>query len=45
MTDSVKDEVFKLALELENKIIKKETDYKIAYLTFDDGPYYSTNDF
>ena len=34
MTDSVKDEVFKLALELENKIIKKETDYKIAYLTF-----------
>ena len=31
--------------ELENKIIKKETDYKIAYLTFDDGPYYSTNDF
>ena len=28
---------------LEQKIIKKETNYKIAYLTFDDGPYYNTH--
>lgn len=38
-----KEEVFKLAKELENKIINNETNYKIAYITFDDGPYYSTN--
>lgn len=40
-----KNEVFKLAKELEQKIIKNESDKKIAYLTFDDGPYYATNDF
>jgi peptidoglycan/xylan/chitin deacetylase (PgdA/CDA1 family) len=34
--------VFKLASELEHKIKNKETDKKIAYLTFDDGPYYNT---
>ncbi len=34
--------VFKLASELEQKIQKKETNKKIAYLTFDDGPYYNT---
>ena len=39
-----KEEVFKLALEVENKINNKDSNYKIAYLTFDDGPYYSTND-
>ena len=38
-----KEEVFKLAKELETKITNNETKYKIAYLTFDDGPYYSTN--
>ena len=38
-----KEEVFKLAKEVEIKINNNETDYKIAYLTFDDGPYYSTN--
>ena len=32
------DNVFKL----EKKIKNKETKYKIAYLTFDDGPYYNT---
>ncbi len=37
-----KETVFKLAQELEQKIKKKETKYKIAYLTFDDGPYYNT---
>lgn len=38
-----KNDVFKLAKELENKILNNETDYKIAYITFDDGPYYSTD--
>ncbi len=38
-----KKEVFDLAKKLEDKIINNETNYKIAYLTFDDGPYYSTN--
>ena len=41
-TKTQKEEVFKLASELEKKIQKKETKYKIAYLTFDDGPYYNT---
>ena len=39
----VKEEVFKLAQDLEAKINKKETNYKIAYITFDDGPYHSTD--
>lgn len=38
-----RQEIFKLAKDLENKIIKGETKYKIAYLTFDDGPYYLTD--
>ena len=37
-----KEEFFKKVLELENKILAKETNVKIAYLTFDDGPYYNT---
>ena len=37
-----KDKVFELAKKLEEKILNNETDYKIAYLTFDDGPYYLT---
>ena len=41
-TKSKMEEVFKLASELEKKIQNNETDYKIAYLTFDDGPYYNT---
>lgn len=41
-TKNMKDEVFKLASQVEQKIQKKETKYKIAYLTFDDGPYYNT---
>lgn len=41
-TKEKKDEVFKLASELEQKIKKNETKKKIAYLTFDDGPYYNT---
>lgn len=39
---STREEVFKLASELEHKIKKGETKKKIAYLTFDDGPYYNT---
>lgn len=38
-----KEELFKNAKLLEEKIINNETDYKIAYITFDDGPYYNTN--
>ena len=44
-TKELKEEVFKLASTLEQKIKNKETKYKIAYLTFDDGPYYATNKF
>jgi len=44
-TKELKEEVFKLASTLEKKIKNKETKYKIAYLTFDDGPYYATNKF
>ena len=38
-----KENVFKLASQVEKKIQNKETNYKIAYITFDDGPYYLTN--
>jgi len=37
-----KEELFSSIKKLEEKIINKQSDYKIAYLTFDDGPYYST---
>lgn len=40
-----KNEVFELAKQLEQKIKNNESDKKIAYLTFDDGPYYSTHEF
>lgn len=40
----LKEEFFKKAKELENKVLNNETDKKIVYLTFDDGPYLnSTN--
>lgn len=42
-TSILKEEVFELAKQLETKITNKETKYKIAYLTFDDGPYYLTH--
>ena len=38
-----KQEVFTLASQVETKIKNKETNYKIAYITFDDGPYYLTD--
>jgi len=37
-----RDEVYKLSSELEKKIKSGESKKKIAYLTFDDGPYYNT---
>ena len=40
----LKEEVFNLASKLEKKITNNETNYKIAYLTFDDGPYHSTDE-
>jgi peptidoglycan/xylan/chitin deacetylase (PgdA/CDA1 family) len=39
---STREEVYKLSSELEKKIKSGESKKKIAYLTFDDGPYYNT---
>ena len=39
-----KEQFFKKAKELENKVLNNETNKKIAYLTFDDGPYLTTTD-
>ena len=44
-TLEIKKQVFELAGKLEEKIKNGNTEYKIAYLTFDDGPYYLTNSF
>ena len=44
-TAELKNEVFELASQLEIKIKNGFSDYKIAYLTFDDGPYYLTNSY
>ena len=41
--NDTKEKVFKLASEVEKKIKNNETNLKIAYLTFDDGPYYLTD--
>lgn len=41
---NTKNEVFSLAKKLEEKILNNESNYKIAYITFDDGPYYSTDE-
>ena len=40
---TVKDDVFSLASKVEKKIQNNESKAKIAYLTFDDGPYYMTD--
>lgn len=42
-TEELKKEVFSLASQVEKKIQNKETNKKIAYITFDDGPYYLTD--
>ena len=38
----IKDKYFSKLKEFETKVINNETNKKIAYLTFDDGPYYNT---
>jgi len=43
LTENEKQEVFKLASKLEKEILDGKSNYKIAYLTFDDGPYYLTD--
>ena len=43
LTENEKEEVFKLASKLEKDILDGKSKYKIAYLTFDDGPYYLTD--
>jgi len=45
LTENEKQEVFKLASKLEKEILDGKSNYKIAYLTFDDGPYYLTYDY
>lgn len=42
---TIKNEVFELTSKLENNIKSGDNSLKIAYLTFDDGPYYLTNSF
>ncbi len=44
-TKEKRKEFFSLASLLEQKIQNKESDLKIAYLTFDDGPYLITTKF
>ncbi len=39
---AIKEETFKNISALEQKIQAKESSAKIAYLTFDDGPYYNS---
>ena len=43
ITGDTQKEVFELAKKLEKQIQSDNTKYKIAYLTFDDGPYYLTD--
>ncbi len=40
--EDIKKNYFKKIKEMEDAIIRGESDKKIAYLTFDDGPYYNT---
>ena len=40
---TTKDNVYRLASIVERKIQEGSTGYKIAYITFDDGPYFLTN--
>ena len=44
-TNEIKDNYFTNIRKLEDKILKGESDKKIAYLTIDDGPYNKTYDF
>lgn len=40
---NIKNEYYKTLKEFEDKVSNGEVNYKIAYLTFDDGPYYLTH--
>lgn len=42
---NIKNEYYKTLKVFEDKVDRKEVNYKIAYLTFDDGPYNLTNKF
>ena len=44
-TNEVKKDFFTKAKQLEDKIIAGESNEKIVYITFDDGPYYLTYQF
>ena len=41
--ENAKAEYYKTLKTFEDKVLNKELDYKIAYLTFDDGPYNLTH--
>lgn len=41
--DNIKQEYYNTLKIFEDKVSNKEINYKIAYLTFDDGPYYNTH--
>lgn len=43
--EKLKKEYFLVISDLENKIMNGESDMKIAYLTFDDGPYLLSSSF
>jgi len=43
--ENTKKEYYQTLKIFEDKVVNKETNYKIAYLTFDDGPYYLTHNF
>lgn len=43
LINKTKAEVFEEASKVEHEILNGKTDKKIAYITFDDGPYYLTN--
>ena len=43
--EETKNDFFTKAKQLEDKILAGETNAKIAYLTFDDGPYYLSYEF
>jgi len=42
---NIKKEYYQTLKVFEDKVANNEVDYKIAYLTFDDGPYYLTHQF
>ena len=43
--NNIKKEYYQTLKIFEDKVTNKELNYKIAYLTFDDGPYYLTHKF